>query len=105
MRKLLLIAATAAMIGGPALAETQALKVTTAQTNFTDRAQVKQLYSRLYAAAERVCRTDIEQQYAVKADQACVDEAVASAVHRVDQPRLTAMLPANRTSLTASDAR
>lgn len=105
MRQLLLTVAAAAALGGPALAESHSVKIQTARVDFADRAQVKRLYTRLTAAAIRVCSTPTDELYGVRPDQACVDQAVAKAVRSIDQPRLTAMLPANRATATAADDR
>jgi len=105
MRKLMLLAAASALMGGSALAETQAVKVDAGRTDFADRAQVRQLYARLTTAALRVCQTEDDKLYGAKPDKACVDATVAEAVKHVDQPRLTAMLPGSRATLTATDDR
>jgi UrcA family protein len=105
MRKLLLTAVAAAALGGPALAETHSVKLQTASVDFADRAQVKRLYTRLTAAAIRVCSTPTDELYGVRPDRACVDKAVANAVSHIDQPRLTAMLQSNHVTATAEDDR
>ena len=110
MRELVLIAAAAAAIAGPALAgpapaQTNSVTVKTASVDFADAAQVKRLYAHLTAVAIRVCSSETEELYGVRPAQSCVDQAVSAAVDHIDRPQLTAMLQSNRTTATAADDR
>lgn len=107
MRKLVLAATAALLLAGPAFAEVNSVRISTATTNFADPAQVQQLYKKLTAAAERVCATPTDLRFTVRPDRTCVEETVAAAVKAANQPLLTATLYSAGQPLraTASDDR
>lgn len=75
--------------------------------NIANQAGAKRLYERIAIAAENVCGID-DEGVALLFDRnyrACKDEAIADAVNRVDQPRLTAIMDQHITSQELALAR
>jgi UrcA family protein len=96
MTKLLLAASAAVLVAAPAFAaETQAdapaQAVSARGVDFSDRAQVKQFYSRLHEAAQTVCDSGSSVPRAFAVDISCVRRVMADAVKAADKPVLTAL--------------
>ncbi len=105
MSKLILAAAAALALAGPAFAQTAAGRIAgQAQSNeatqskfvsargvdFNDHAQVSALYTRLWSTAHAVCDSGSAPRMAY-ADIGCARRALAEAVKTLDRPALTAM--------------
>jgi UrcA family protein len=115
MSKLVLAAAAALVLAGPALAaqpaavtEAPSQVVSAKGVNFNDPAQVRHFYARLQGAARAVCQSGGS---AGSEDLSCVRRNLQDAVKAVDAPKLTAMLDATygpnaeRSTAFAADAR
>jgi UrcA family protein len=94
--KLLLAAAAAVLIAGPALAaETQAdapaKAVSVRGVDFSNPAQVREFYVRLHAAAQAVCDPGSSMPRAFAVDAQCMRRVMADAVKATDKPVLTAL--------------
>ena len=89
MSKIVLAAVAAAVLAGPAFAETESTLVRTSRVDFSDRAQVQKVYDRVVAAANRVCTTPSDNKYVARPDRECVDRAVAQAIAQTNKPLLT----------------
>lgn len=101
MSKIVLAAVAAALLAGPAFAETQSTLVRVARVDFNDQAQAQRVYDRVVAAARTVCSTPSDNKYIAAPDRACMDRAIADAVGRANKPTLTQAYnaaggPANR---------
>ena len=96
MSKLMFTAAVAAaLLAGPALAETTQVLVRTAHVDFNNPAQVHDVYARINKAARDACTTPSDNKYVRETDRDCVTRAVADAVRATDKPQLTAAYNAN----------
>lgn len=93
MNKILLAAAAALTIAGPALAAPagadQSLSVS--GVNFNNAADVDAVYARITRAAATACDSYAAQGRVSAAARTCADRAVAQAVKALDRPVLTAM--------------
>jgi UrcA family protein len=105
MRAFAILVLGSALMATPALANSEKVKVTMDNTNFHSAAQVKRFYQKLNAAAVRVCTTSNDLFYGIKADPACIKATLENAVHKVNQPLLTAMLENPNAPLYAGDDR
>ncbi len=96
MSKLMFTAAVAAaLLAGPALAETTQVLVRTHHVNFNDPAQVREVYARINKAAQDACSTPSDNKYVAQPDRDCMARAVADAVRATDKPLLTAAYNSN----------
>ena len=96
MSKMMFTAAVAAaLLAGPALAETTQVLVRTAHVNFNDPAQVRDVYARINKAARDACTTPSDNKYVAQPDRDCMARAVADAVRATDKPLLTAAYNSN----------
>jgi UrcA family protein len=96
MSKLLLAAAAAVLIAGPAFAaeaqgEASAKTISTRGVDFSSQEQVRQFYVKLHAAAQAVCDAGSPVPRAFAVDAGCVRQVVANAVKAADKPVLTAL--------------
>ncbi|MGZ3305573.1 MAG: UrcA family protein [Asticcacaulis sp.] len=57
--------------------------------DFSNSTKVRELYSRIQAAAAAVCRSDFNDPATANADHACEAESIRDAVAQVDQPQLS----------------
>ena len=69
--------------------------------NFQDVKQVRFFYAKLTAAAYDVCASEFYDPLTQRADKACQDEAVNSAVSQVDKPLLNSVSKRPRVELIA----
>ena len=98
--KVILIAAAAAVLAGPAMAyelKTQAdgdqvrvVKLPIQRVDFSDRAAVKAFYVKVKAAAAEACIVPSTSSVISRPDRDCVTEAVRQAVRVANRPLLTA---------------
>ena len=88
-------AAVAALLAGPALAETTQVLVRTNAVDFNNRAQVQDVYARINDAARQACTTPSDNKYVATPDRECVARAVADAVRATNKPTLTAAYESN----------
>ena len=96
MSKMMLTAAVAAaLLAGPALAQTSQVMVRTHHVNFNDPAQVRDVYARINQAAREACTTPSDNKYVAQPERECVARAVADAVRSTDKPLLTAAFNSN----------
>jgi len=98
MTKLILAAAAALLIAGPALAETArtvedapAQAVSTKGVDFANREQVKHFYAKLRGAIAAVCDSGSVNPAFSRGDDACARQVTAQAVKSMDKPVLTAL--------------
>ena len=102
MSKLIIAAAAAFVLAGPALAQTAdasniaeapAQAVNVRASDFSSQADVREVYAKLYQAAQTVCDAGGGQgmPHAMSTDIGCVNRAMADAVRAVNKPALTAM--------------
>jgi UrcA family protein len=105
MTKLLLAAAAAFTLAGPAFAEsvqggedapTQAVSARGA--DFASQDQVKHFYAKLRGAAAAVCDSGSANPGISRGDAACVRQVMAEAVKAVDKPVLTAVYNSAQTA-------
>jgi UrcA family protein len=90
MTKLMFAAAAAALLAGPALAETTQIQVRITNVDFNNRAQVQDVYARINEAARQACTTPSDNKYVAAPDRECMARAVAEAVRATNKPLLTA---------------
>ena len=66
-------------------------RMTVAHVDFTDPSQVKKVYRRLKDQARYVCdqAASYDKDYDPRAERACEADALAGAVHDVNQPQLS----------------
>ena len=111
MTKLLLTAAAVLTLAGAAHAAPAADNdrdtkvVSTVGVNFSDAAQARRFYVKLYSAAQSVCGHSLSG-----AELSCVQRNLVEATQKIDAPQLTAMLnnsfgPQTNTRAFAADAR
>jgi UrcA family protein len=88
----LLIAVSPALAESPRAAEVPSVTVRYADLNLDQQAGVKQLHKRLQVAAENVCGTPVSpgRRFVSDAWKVCVEDALESAIVKVDSPALTA---------------
>lgn len=103
MKKMLFAMAVLAIAGAShwASAATDAVDppsqtVSTAGVDFHDRAAVESVYVKMTRAAEAVCNSYAANSRVTASDRACASEALAKAVHAVNQPILTALYEGDR---------
>lgn len=98
MTKLMLAAAAAILIAGPAFAETARAvdeaptqAVSTRGVDFASKDQVKHFYAKLKGAAAAVCDSGSANPRFSMTDASCTRQVVSQAVKTVDKPVLTAL--------------
>ncbi len=98
MSKLILAAAAAILIAGPAFAETAravedapAQAVSTKGVDFASREQVKHFYAKLRGAAQAVCDSGSDAARFSATDAACERKVMAEAIKSANKPVLTAL--------------
>lgn len=104
MSKILLAAAAVATLAASsAMAETKSAAVSTRGVDFTNRAEVTSLYTRVEAAAQSVCSYNSKNKYVAQPDRACMDRAVSQAVASANRPMLTAAYQSRSASAMATN--
>ena len=86
---------TASLVAVAAHAEDRTpaqMQVSVDHVDFNNSAQVRDLYTKLDAAAQNVCDSDVVgDPMTAMADKACERDAVSDAVRQINQPQLSAL--------------
>jgi UrcA family protein len=91
MRTLLLACAVAAMTAAPALAG-EGIRVSTANLDLTNQADVAKLHARIERAAERICHDGERLTLALRRQrEACIAETMDKTVRTANVPALSAL--------------
>ena len=85
-----LIAAAAFGATGAYAQDGNSVSVSTRDVDFNNPAAVHKLYSQIHTAADEVCDSNgVKDLATTKAEKACEDDAIDSAVSNLNQPQLT----------------
>jgi UrcA family protein len=98
MSRMLILAAVAAALSGPAMAYQlkstadggTVVTLSTARVDFNNQAQVKAFYTQIKRTADDFCRIPSLSSTIARPDADCVAAAVAHAVRMANRPLLTA---------------